>query len=214
MEKFNIVEIFSSIEGEGSLVGYPVTFIRLEGCNLRCEWCDTPYSYDGKTFSRLTSDEIISELKRYPNRKVCLTGGEPLICENVDKLITEIIKEGYSLIIETNGTVLTEKVKNVLREFGESIYIVVSPKPDSFYFINKELIPSVDEFKFIVDETLRIEDIIIYQRYYSEKPLILQPESNRKDMIDKALKLQRELLEKHSIEARVIPQVHKYMGIM
>ncbi len=214
MEKFSIVEIFPSIEGEGSLIGYPVTFIRLEGCNLRCEWCDTSYSYDGKTFAELTLNQIIKEIKKYPNRKVCLTGGEPLICDNVDKLITEIVKEGYSLIIETNGTVLTEKVKSVLQKLKNSIHIVASPKPDSFYFINRELIPFVKELKFIVDEGLSIDNILLYRRYYVRLPLILQPESNKKDMINKALKLQQELLENHNIEARVIPQIHKYMGIL
>ncbi|WP_457641933.1 7-carboxy-7-deazaguanine synthase QueE [Persephonella sp.] len=214
MEKFNVVEIFSSIEGEGSLIGYPVTFIRLEGCNLRCEWCDTTYSYDGKTFIQLSIDEILNEIKKYPNKKVCLTGGEPFFSENINKLIDEILKNRYQLIIETNGTVFPKNLYDIYKKNINRIHTVVSPKPDAFYMINKDLLPYVSEFKFVVDKYLSVENILTYKEFYTESPLILQPESNLPEMIKKAIDIQKELLIDHNIEARVIPQCHKYMGLL
>ncbi|WP_456399979.1 7-carboxy-7-deazaguanine synthase QueE [Persephonella sp.] len=214
MKKINVVEIFSSVEGEGTFIGYPVTFIRLEGCNLRCEWCDTAYSYSGKNFKEMKISDILMEIKNYPNFRVCLTGGEPFLSENVEILMEEILKKGYLLMVETNGTVFTEKIKNIYLQYKDKIHTVISPKPDVYYFINDYLLNFADEIKFIIDQKIKLDDILKYKKIYKKIPLIFQPQSNRKDMIDKALKFQRELLEKHSIEARVIPQVHKYMGIM
>ncbi|WP_457623842.1 7-carboxy-7-deazaguanine synthase QueE, partial [Persephonella sp.] len=212
MKKINVVEIFSSVEGEGTFIGYPVTFIRLEGCNLRCEWCDTAYSYSGKNFKEMKISDILMEIKNYPNFRVCLTGGEPFLSENVEILMEEILKKGYLLMVETNGTVFTEKIKNIYLQYKDKIHTVISPKPDVYYFINDYLLNFADEIKFIIDQKIKLDDILKYKKIYKKIPLIFQPQSNRKDMIDKALKFQRELLEKHSIEARVIPQVHKYMG--
>ncbi|RUM59732.1 MAG: 7-carboxy-7-deazaguanine synthase QueE [Persephonella sp.] len=210
---FNIVEIFYSVEGEGSFVGYPTVFVRLEGCNLRCEWCDTTYSYDGKTFKQLSLKKIIEEIKKYRTKRVCITGGEPLLTKNVDTLIKAVVKEGYYLIIETNGTVFNNRVEEALKSVYPNFYLVVSPKPEVKYNINQSLLKYINEFKFVVDEYITLKDILKYESLYKLKPLILQPERNKKEFIKKALKLQEELLKK-DIEARVIPQCQKFMGLM
>ncbi|RUM61474.1 MAG: 7-carboxy-7-deazaguanine synthase QueE [Persephonella sp.] len=210
--KFKIVEIFNSIEGEGSFIGYPTTFIRLEGCNLRCEWCDTTYSYDNKSFKLLSLKDILKEIKRYKTKKVCITGGEPFLTPNLPFLLINLYKEGYYLIIETNGTIFNEDLEIALREIYPKFYLVVSPKYEVKYIINKFLIKYINEFKFVVDKYISIEDILKYRNLYKVRPLILQPESNKKIFIKKALDLQKELLE-FDIEARVIPQCQKFMGV-
>jgi 7-carboxy-7-deazaguanine synthase len=76
-----INEIFHSIQGESSFVGYPTTFVRTSACNLRCTYCDTTYAYyDGKT---LTEDDIVNEVANNGAKHVCITGGEPLAKTNV-----------------------------------------------------------------------------------------------------------------------------------
>ena len=74
-----VVEIFKSIEGEGIRAGYPATFIRLFGCNLRCSYCDTPYGYEGNDYKEMTVDEIVQECMCLNCPRITLTGGEPLI---------------------------------------------------------------------------------------------------------------------------------------
>ena len=78
--KLKVNEIFYSIQGESSYAGTPCVFIRLTGCNLRCVWCDSEYSfYDGRKFS---IDEILTEIKKYNCNLIEVTGGEPLMQEN------------------------------------------------------------------------------------------------------------------------------------
>ncbi|HVP94245.1 MAG TPA: radical SAM protein [Methanoregulaceae archaeon] len=99
----NILEIFYSIQGEGKNQGRPTIFIRLAGCNLRCRWCDTPGAYDQGIM--LTASEIISKIRDFRCREICITGGEPLLQEKelVD-LLKLLFSLGYHTEIETNGT--------------------------------------------------------------------------------------------------------------
>ena len=108
MNKFKIVEIFSSIEGEGKRAGALASFIRTAGCNIRCSYCDTAYAlFHEKTpcvYSEMTSDEIIKRLDTRV-KNVTLTGGEPLVQQHILELIERICSSGFMLNIETNGTV-------------------------------------------------------------------------------------------------------------
>ena len=100
-----VVEIFKSIDGEGIRVGYPVTFIRLAGCNLRCNYCDTKYSYENEKFTEMTPQEIYNRVYKLGGRRITLTGGEPLIHKDVKVLVDLLIQKGYEVNIETNGSV-------------------------------------------------------------------------------------------------------------
>ncbi|HNC22807.1 MAG TPA: 7-carboxy-7-deazaguanine synthase QueE [Opitutaceae bacterium] len=105
-----IAEIFHSIQGEGRLTGVPSVFVRTSGCNLRCNWCDTPYASwnpEGKAWSQA---EIIAEVEKYPSRHVVLTGGEPMIAKDIAGLATALRELGYHLTIETAGTVPPEGI--------------------------------------------------------------------------------------------------------
>lgn len=100
-----VIEIFKSIEGEGIRAGVPATFVRLEGCNLRCRYCDTSYSYEDPAYTEMTVQEVIDKVFRMGGKRVTLTGGEPLIHENVDLLVEALIIGGFEVNIETNGSV-------------------------------------------------------------------------------------------------------------
>lgn len=98
-------EIFKSIEGEGIRTGYPVTFIRLYGCNLDCSYCDTSYSCEGKDYTKMQIPSIVKEVEKLEVKRITLTGGEPLIHKNVEGLVDELLNEGFEVNIETNGSV-------------------------------------------------------------------------------------------------------------
>ncbi len=104
----NLTEIFCSVQGETSLSGLPTTFIRLASCNLRCSWCDTPYSF-GRG-DPLSLDAIIKTVQKYGARHVCITGGEPLLQKNVLTLMKKLCDEGYTVSLETGGSLSTEEV--------------------------------------------------------------------------------------------------------
>lgn len=102
--KLNISEIFYSIQGEGTRSGLPCVFIRLQGCNLRCSWCDTPYALEIKQEEKLmTFAEIISEVEQYNCNFIEFTGGEPLQQQEVIELINHFANQGKTVAIETNG---------------------------------------------------------------------------------------------------------------
>lgn len=100
-----VVEIFKSIDGEGIRAGLPVTFIRLYGCNFRCSYCDTPYSYDTEEYREMSIPEILDEVEHLGLDRITLTGGEPLIHDNVIELTKELLLRDFEVNIETNGSV-------------------------------------------------------------------------------------------------------------
>ena len=101
-----IAEIFYSVQGEGSLVGVPSVFVRTSGCNLRCSWCDTPYTSWNPEGEDLTVEEILARADRFPAaRHVVLTGGEPMIAPGIVELSQRFRELGLHITIETAGTV-------------------------------------------------------------------------------------------------------------
>ena len=100
-----VIEKFLSINGEGLKSGELAVFIRFQGCNLRCPYCDTKYSYINPKYQELEVEEIIDYIKSTNVCNVTLTGGEPLIQPDVDKLINELSNLGYRVELETNGSV-------------------------------------------------------------------------------------------------------------
>ena len=100
-----IAEIFYSIQGEGALVGTPSVFVRTSGCNLRCAWCDTPYTSWSPEGREIPLDEIMEETRRHPARHVVLTGGEPMIAPEIGALSERLRAAGLHITIETAGTV-------------------------------------------------------------------------------------------------------------
>ncbi len=105
-----ISEIFYSIQGEGVLTGVPSVFVRASGCNLRCNWCDTPYASWNPEGKARTVAEILCEIQNHPARHVVLTGGEPMIAKDIQELAGEIKTLGHHITIETAATVPPDNI--------------------------------------------------------------------------------------------------------
>ncbi len=103
-----INEIFHSIQGESDQAGRPCVFVRLTGCDLRCVWCDTPYAFhEGR---RMSVDEIISAVASYGCDLVEITGGEPLLQDNVYPLMDRLLTDGFRVMLETGGHLPLDRV--------------------------------------------------------------------------------------------------------
>lgn len=140
---YPVLEIFDSVQGEGSMVGQVVTFVRFAGCNLACPWCDTKESWNPENVEYLTSDEIVEKCGQ---RSAVLTGGEPCTLP-LEELIGKLKKANKIIAMETNGTLPTP--------IGVD-WITVSPKPPE-YAIHKSC--AADEFKYVVDGNFTLDKI-------------------------------------------------------
>ncbi len=145
----NLSEIFCSIQGESTYSGLPCIFIRLAGCNLRCNYCDSIYSY--KTKFTATPEEIVNQIKKYnPIKLVEITGGEPLLQDEVIELFHRLKKEGYKILLETNGSVELKNVPKFVHKIVD-IKLPDSGEGDSFLIENLQFInPKSDEIKFVL----------------------------------------------------------------
>jgi len=100
-----ISEIFYSIQGEGILTGVPSVFVRTSGCNLRCVWCDTPYTSWSPEGADMPIEEILAAVRSYPAKHAVITGGEPMIAPDIIRLTDRIRNLGLHVTVETAGTV-------------------------------------------------------------------------------------------------------------
>lgn len=100
-----VVEIFSSIEGEGKRAGYPCVFVRFAGCNLKCSYCDTAYAQKSEMGEEMSVDNIVDKVDSFGYSRVTLTGGEPLLQEDIRALITKLIDRDKEVNVETNGSI-------------------------------------------------------------------------------------------------------------
>ncbi len=107
MTTFRIAELFASIQGEGTLTGAPSAFIRTSGCNLRCHFCDTPYTSWDPQGERQELDEVVAAVRAFgPGiSDAVITGGEPMVAKGIDELAAALTGAGYRVTVETAGTV-------------------------------------------------------------------------------------------------------------
>lgn len=142
-----INEIFYSLQGETTRAGFPSVFVRLAGCNLNCAYCDTAYA---RTGAAMEIDTIIQTIEKYPGADhVTVTGGEPLIQSNTIALLKEIITRGWSVQLETNGSILIKDVPHVARKIVD-IKTPSSGEVDSFEMRNLKYMSENDEIKFVI----------------------------------------------------------------
>ena len=159
-----MVEIFETVEGEGTRAGYLTTFIRLFHCNLRCVWCDTQYSYaPQKPVFYATIDQIVKKVKYLGNPYICLTGGEPLIHGNqAVQLLLALAKleQIKDIHIETNGAIALQpfvaaRNSDILMQqkvrFIMDFKLKGSGEREKMLLENLELLEHQDEIKFVVD---------------------------------------------------------------
>lgn len=170
-----INEIFYSIQGEGLWSGLPNIFIRFTGCNLRCSYCDTKYAYeDGEIMS---IDIIIQNLSKYTCSFVCITGGEPLIQDDIVQLIDNLLKKGYYICLETNGSIDIGKFVNIKRLLVSlDIKCPSSNMHEKMKLKNISLLTTDDQLKFIIKNKTDYEYAKkIIQKYKPKGTVFLQP---------------------------------------
>jgi len=167
---YKIIEIFDSLEGEGTRQGEPTTFIRMYGCNLNCTWCDTRYACSDPSKAKQTSlEQILSECE-YGYKNITLTGGEPLLDYNIVELIAMLIKAGNAVNIETNGTVelsevlaKLEKRKAKLKsglgtlQFTVDYKLPSSGETDKMLWKNYLNLTEADSIKFVIGSAIDLE---------------------------------------------------------
>ena len=142
-----LIEIYESIQGETSLAGLPAVFIRLAGCNLRCVWCDTPYSFGrGDPFEL---DAIIEKVQSYGAEQVCVTGGEPLLQKGVHSLMRTLCDLGKTVSLETGGSLSCEPVDPRVRIILD-IKCPGSGMSEKNLYENLSRLREHDEVKFVI----------------------------------------------------------------
>ena len=166
-DKLLVSEIFYSIQGEGPNIGKPAVFLRLCGCNLKCEWCDTKYAITSTSTSSSTSysaGQVLKKIKSYPCKHLVITGGEPLLQQ--EKLVPLLKKlKSWYIELETNGTIplkISEFIEQIncspkLKNSKNRPYsIKISPKNDKviYKFVAKNKADLKEIRQYILDNSI------------------------------------------------------------
>ncbi len=201
-----ITEIFFSIQGETSKIGLPTVFIRLTGCPLRCQYCDTSYAFYGGEV--MLFEDIIHQVTKFNCKDVCVTGGEPLAQANSKKLLKDLADLDFQVSLETGGSIS-------LKEIDERVKIIMDIKtPDSGEstknrWENLELLKQTDELKIVIcsREDYQWSKEIIEQYKISEKcPILFSPCAESIDPRDLA-----EWILTDQLPIRFQMQIHKIL---
>ena len=143
----NITEIFYSLQGEAKEVGIPTVFVRLTGCPLRCNYCDTAYAFKGN--NPLSIESIMEQVAKYNTHYVCVTGGEPMAQSNCLILLDTLIEAGYKVSMETSGSIdispVNKKVSVVM-----DLKTPSSTEQSQNRYENIALLESKDQLKFVI----------------------------------------------------------------
>ena len=142
-----LTEVFYSLQGEASRIGLPTVFVRLTGCPLRCTWCDTTYSFTGGEAASIES--VLGEVRKYPARQVCVTGGEPLSQKECLPLLTALCDAGYEVSLETSGALdiagVDPRVSRIM-----DLKAPDSGESDKNRWANLPLLTPRDEIKIVI----------------------------------------------------------------
>jgi 7-carboxy-7-deazaguanine synthase len=142
-----INEIFYSVQGESTFAGRPCVFVRLTACDLRCRWCDTPYAFHEGT--KRAIDEVVAEVERYDCALVEVTGGEPLLQEDVYPLMDELLARGKTVLLETGGHRSTARVPEPVVTILD-VKCPGSGEADRMDWQNLDRLRPRDEVKFVI----------------------------------------------------------------
>lgn len=145
--QLRITEIFYSLQGEARTVGCPTVFIRLTGCPLRCQYCDTAYAFTGGEWMDLSA--IVAEVKKYDTNYVTVTGGEPLAQPNCISLLQQLCDVGYDVSLETSGALLLDNVDARVTKVMD-IKTPASGECERNLWENLLLLTPNDQMKFVI----------------------------------------------------------------
>ena len=143
----NITEIFYSLQGEAKEVGIPTVFVRLTGCPLRCNYCDTTYAFKGN--NPLLIGSIMEQIAKYNTRYVCVTGGEPMAQSNCLILLDTLIEAGYKVSMETSGSIDISPVNNKVSVVMD-LKTPSSTEQSQNRYENIALLERKDQLKFVI----------------------------------------------------------------
>jgi 7-carboxy-7-deazaguanine synthase len=198
-----ISEIFYSLQGEGMLMGTPTTFVRTVGCNLDCAWCDTKYARQGG--EEMSVEQVFDAVERKRVPFVSITGGEPLLQEDIYRLITMLVDNEYHVTLETNGSLPLESMPN-----SDEIMISMDVKcpgsgmADRNLLDNLEFLAPRDQVKFVIAD--RVDYLFarkVLREHEINAPVIFTPVGGTK------LKDLAEWVLADRLLVRVMPQLHK-----
>jgi 7-carboxy-7-deazaguanine synthase len=201
-----ITEIYQSIQGESSYAGLPCVFVRTTGCDLRCSWCDSEFTFEGG--ARMTVDEVMAEVEKYDCRLVELTGGEPMLQPDIYELVTRLADSARTVLIETGGhrdvSRLDPRVIRIL-----DLKCPASGECHKNLWANLDHLRPVDEVKFVIADRADYEWALetIRERSLEDRVKILI--STAFAMIEPQSVVEWMLEDR--LQARFQLQLHKYI---
>jgi 7-carboxy-7-deazaguanine synthase len=148
----HLIELYKSVQGESSFAGVPCIFVRLAGCNLRCAWCDSEYTFTGgKPF---TQEEIVSEIEALaPCRLIEFTGGEPMLqARELLPLMERLLEQSYTLMIETSGERPLDEVPKAVHKIVDVKCPGAGAAANTFRMQNLDTLTKNDEVKFVISD--------------------------------------------------------------
>jgi 7-carboxy-7-deazaguanine synthase len=206
-----IAEIFFSIQGEGPTAGLPAVFIRLQGCSVGCQWCDTKYSWDPAAGRDVDLEGLMSQARSYPCRRVVITGGEPLESSLFYPLVSALKDAEFKIEVETSGTVEPPSGSGREIQWNVSVKLAASGVEESRR-INPAAIRRFLEYhawwKFVVAgdadlaEALRLAERFALPR----ERILLQPEALRREELIERSPWVIEACKRHGF--RFSPRLH------
>ena len=200
-----VTEIFHSIQGESSHAGRPCIFVRLAGCNLRCRWCDSEYTFTGG--DRMSIDNVLERVRGYRCDLVELTGGEPLAQPEAFALIERLCQEGFEVLVETSGSIdiapADRRAKIIL-----DVKCPGSGEVEKNYWPNLDQLRPHDEIKFVIADRADYEWArgVIETRKLAGRTILLSPVWEELD-----LKPLAEWMLADRVPARLQTQLHKHI---
>src|SRR5439155_6002642 len=186
----NVMEIYRSVQGEGTLMGVPTTFVRFFACNLRCAWCDTKYSWsvrEGGTWETLSPQEIAIQVSKLGARHVVLTGGEPTLQKELATLANLLKNNGHHLTVETNTTIFPEQAVPLIDLWSLSPKLTSAGESYLRYPIIERFLqglrPDQQQWKFVIcddNDEQALRALLTRYPAFAERrlPVILQPEGD------------------------------------
>ncbi len=219
--KGRVCEIFKSIQGEGIYQGTPQVFLRLFGCNLKCSFCDTKFN----SYGELTPQEVLDRIVAYEDyHSLSLTGGEPLLqVEFLEELLEGLKPEGKTVYLETNGTLPgnLSRVISYLDIIAMDFKLSSSTGLRDFWADHRNFLRVAREkevfVKTVVGKRTHLEDLRIAVAVIKEVKkdiiLVLQPEHPYEGELGAKLNHFEKACRRSNIETKIIPQLHKVLGV-
>ncbi len=203
-----VIEKFVSINGEGLRQGELAVFIRFANCNLRCSYCDTTYSFINPVYNDESIDEIIDYINKQHVKNITLTGGEPLIQEDIDILINRLVELGYRVEIETNGSVDIKKYLNDKISFTLDYKLPTSLMEKFMLTDNYNYVTKKDSIKFVcgdLNDLFKAKEIMIKYDLINKTNCLISPVFNQINLED----IVNFLIDNNLNDVRLCLQIHK-----